>query len=78
VKEHLRVEQRRQEIEARRGTLGDLLLGYVAHLDANGKVSARKVELALRKRVERANRSLWRTQKRPNARTLRKCICSRL
>jgi|GEM_PF-6425424 len=61
VKAHLREEKRRKDVEARRGTLGDLLLGYAAHLLAGGKVSARKVELALRKHVERPHRSLWRT-----------------
>jgi integrase len=61
VKAHIREEKRRKDVEARRGTLGDLLQGYAASLVAAGKVSARKVELALRKHVERPHRALWRT-----------------
>ena len=62
VKAHLANEKRRKEADARRGTLGDLCLAYAADLEAKGKVSARTVKLALRLHVERAQRSLWRTQ----------------
>jgi integrase len=61
VKEHLRAEKRRKETEARRGTLGDLCLSYAANLEATGKVSARKVRLALQKHVQRAHPTLWQT-----------------
>ncbi len=51
VKEHLRAEDRRAEIEARRGSLRQLLAAYVQSLRAAGKPSAEQVVGIFRRNV---------------------------
>ena len=61
VKHYLALQKRQQDEQARRGTLGDLCLAYARHLVDAGKVSARAVELALRRNIQnqRQFRKLW-------------------
>jgi len=59
VKEHLAAEHRKRDELKRRGKISDLCNGYVAHLKAAKKVSARTVELSLRLHVEKAYPKLW-------------------
>lgn len=51
VKEHLRAEERRKEIESRKGTLRQLLAAYVQSLRVAGKPSADQVEGIFRRNV---------------------------
>lgn len=51
VKAHLRAEGRRQQVEARKGTLRQLLAAYVQSLRAAGKTSADAVEAIFRRNV---------------------------
>ncbi len=51
VKEHLRAEARRRDVEARRGSLEQLCNAYVASLRAAGKPSAEEAEGVFRRHV---------------------------
>jgi len=51
VKEHLRAERRRRDVEARQGSLRQLLDAYVAALRAAGKPSAAQAEGAFRRNI---------------------------
>jgi len=64
VKKHRAALRRKEDDEARRGSLGDLCTGYVEHLKATGKTSARAVECSLLLHVKGAMPKLW---KRPAA-----------
>ena len=50
--------KRQAEVEASRGTLADLLIGYVDSLKASGKASATEVERALQREVITAHKEL--------------------
>lgn len=62
VKEHLRAEDRRAQVEKRRGTLEQLLAAYVQSLRDAGKPSARQAEGCFARNVLRPFPSLARTK----------------
>ncbi len=62
VKEHLRAEDRRKDIERRKGDLGQLLEGYTDSLRAAGKPSATQAEGIFRRHIKAPFPSLWTTK----------------
>ena len=58
VKEHLRAERRRREVEARQGSFGQLLDAYVDTLKAAGKPSAAQAKAVFRRYIRQPFPSL--------------------